>query len=147
MLLEQLLTACTITELEVWKLRRRYRYLLESWERIKQHNNHDIEANAPRPGRLTIGYFKEGTGASERNGNGADGEHVARTGEGTYLAKTHLKLVVADEEVTVLGSWNMDRASWWTSQELGVAFLGREVAGRVWRCVEEGMVGRVEFVC
>jgi hypothetical protein len=41
----------------------------------------------------------------------------------------------------------MDRASWFTSQELGVAFLGREVAERIKGAVDEGLEGRVVYVC
>ncbi|KAI5306015.1 hypothetical protein KEM56_002541 [Ascosphaera pollenicola] len=44
---------------------------------------------------------------------------------------SHLKLTIIDEDVCVLGSGNMDRASWFTSQELGVAFFSREVVANV----------------
>lgn len=61
--------------------------------------------------------------------------------------KSHLKLVVVDDEITVFGSGNMDRASWFTSQELGVALLSREVAENVGSCVDAGLEDRVEWVC
>ena len=35
--------------------------------------------------------------------------------------KTHLKLTIVDRRIVVMGSGNMDRASWFTSQEFGVA--------------------------
>ena len=57
--------------------------------------------------------------------------------------KSHLKMVVVDEEITVLGSGNMDRASWFTSQELGVALFGNEVAESIRKAVDEGLEGRV----
>lgn len=37
--------------------------------------------------------------------------------------------------------------SWYTSQELGVAMFSKEVADEVRRAVDEGLVGRVEYVC
>lgn len=45
--------------------------------------------------------------------------------------KLHLKLTIVDEAIAVLGSGNMDRASWVTSQEVGVAVFSEEVAKRV----------------
>ena len=79
-----------------------------------------------RVGRLWIGYFK----SSRRFGNGE--------------VKCHVKCTVVDGEVVVLGSGNMDRASWYTSQELGIALFGREVVEGVWGRLEEGLEGRVE---
>jgi phosphatidylserine/phosphatidylglycerophosphate/cardiolipin synthase-like enzyme len=60
--------------------------------------------------------------------------------------KSHLKLTVVDDEVTVLGSGNMDRASWFTSQELGVALLSKELAEHVKDCVTSGLEDRMEWV-
>ena len=128
MMLEQLVTAGTITEYEIWKLRRRYKKLLQSHERSTPD---DLEAQRPKPGVLTIGYFRP-----------------TREGRvGTEPLKSHLKLTIVDGEVVVLGSGNMDRASWYTSQELGVAFVSREVAALVRESVESGLEGRVRFVC
>jgi phosphatidylserine/phosphatidylglycerophosphate/cardiolipin synthase-like enzyme len=127
MILEQLITSGTITEFEVWKLRRRYRHLLKTYEKVSRL---DSEAGMPRPGRLSVRYFKS------RQGTGA-GEPV----------KSHLKLMVVDEEITVLGSGNMDRPSWFTSQELGVAFISQEVAREVMGCVDDELEGREEYVC
>jgi phosphatidylserine/phosphatidylglycerophosphate/cardiolipin synthase-like enzyme len=56
-------------------------------------------------------------------------------------------MVVVDGEIIVLGSGNMDRASWFTSQELGVALLGRVVAERIRGAVDEGLEERVGYVC
>lgn len=77
---------------------------------------------------MKIGYFKP------KNGSGEP-------------VKSHLKLTVVDDEITVLGSGNMDRASWFTSQELGVALLSKEVTENVLSCVTSGLEGRVEWVC
>jgi len=49
-----------------------------------------------------------------------------------------------DGDVVVLGSGNMDRASWYTSQELGVALYGREVCKLVSDDLEHFLGGRVE---
>lgn len=83
-----------------------------------------------QPGVLKIGYYRP------RDGQGR-GEPV----------KSHLKCVVMDEEVTVLGSANMDRASWYTSQELGVALFSMEFARRVRSTIDEGLKRRVRYVC
>ena len=68
-------------------------------------------------------------------------------GEGGVVAvgavKSHLKMTVVDGEVVVLGSGNMDRASWYTSQEVGVAVFGREVVRMVRGKVDEALRGRV----
>ena len=50
--------------------------------------------------------------------------------------KTHIKCSNIDDRVVVLGSGNMDRASWYTSQELGVAIEGVEVVKSVWKAIE-----------
>ncbi|KAI9881552.1 MAG: hypothetical protein M1830_000116 [Pleopsidium flavum] len=122
MVLEQLLTAGTITEFCVWQLLRRYRRLLQSSRRADEERGVNV-------GKLRIGYYR-----SSGAGQGMENEP----------AKSHLKLTVVDEEIVVLGSGNMDRASWYTSQELGVAFLSRELAGLVLGTVKECLMGRVE---
>jgi phosphatidylserine/phosphatidylglycerophosphate/cardiolipin synthase-like enzyme len=126
MILEQLVTAGTITEFEVWKLRRRYTRLLNAYNNSLK--NPDLENPAVKPGALKVGYFRK------------------REGRGEEPVKSHLKMVVVDEEITVLGSGNMDRASWFTSQELGVALFGNEVAESIREAVNEGLEGRVVCV-
>jgi len=132
MILEQLVTARTITEWEVWKLTRRYRKLLSPQNRNRS-NPRDLESGARGIGVLKIGYFKP-KGKKKRE---EEGEPV----------KLHFKCTVVDGEIAVLGSGNMDRASWWTSQELGVAVLGADVVREIERCAEEGLEGRIEWVC
>jgi phosphatidylserine/phosphatidylglycerophosphate/cardiolipin synthase-like enzyme len=129
MILEQLVTAGTTTEFEVWKLRRRYTGLLNQYHRISK--NSDPENPTQKPGELRIGYY-----------------HLRKSGKAEEEpVKSHLKLVIADEEITVLGSGNMDRASWYTSQELGVAFFSAEMAEKIRECVDEGLEGRIQYVC
>ncbi len=129
MILEQLVTAGTITEFEAWKLTRRYRRLVKNYETRRKGG--DAERQLMEPGTLKIGYFRK------REGKVGEEEPV----------KSHLKCTIVDEEIVVLGSGNMDRASWCTSQELGVAFFDRGMARSVRECVDEGLVGRAEYVC
>lgn len=124
MILEQLVTAGTITEFEVWKLRRQHKKLATLQN---QKASLDPEMQAPKVGSLDIAYYrpKDLKVANEP-------------------VKAHMKLTIVDEEIVVLGSGNMDRASWYTSQELGVAFFSREMAGSIKACVEESLEGRLE---
>ena len=55
-------------------------------------------------------------------------------------------MTIVDGEVLVLGSGNLDRASWFTSQELGVAFLGQALVEKVMQTVDEAMKGRSKIV-
>jgi phosphatidylserine/phosphatidylglycerophosphate/cardiolipin synthase-like enzyme len=128
MILEQLVTAGTITEFEVWKLRRRHARLLKIYNISLK--NPDLENPPVKPGILKVGYFRK----RERS----EGEEEP--------VKSHLKMVVVDGEITVLGSGNMDRASWFTSQELGVALFGKEVAEGIRGAVDEGLEGRLVYV-
>lgn len=89
MILEQLVTAGTITEFEVWKLRRWYKKVCG-----KRNKRVDLERGENNVGGLKIGYYHP------REGVLGEEEPV----------KSHLKLVIVDEEVTILGSGNMDRA-------------------------------------
>jgi phosphatidylserine/phosphatidylglycerophosphate/cardiolipin synthase-like enzyme len=60
--------------------------------------------------------------------------------------QSHLKMTLVDDEVAVLGSGNLDRASWFTSQELGVAFFDKDVVKKVAGAVDEAMQGRSQVV-
>ena len=50
--------------------------------------------------------------------------------------RTHIKCSTIDDRIVVLGSGNMDRASWYTSQELGVAIEGKEFVSGVWKAIK-----------
>ena len=113
MILEQLLTAGTITEYCVWKFRRRYRKIAQSRSRKGYATSHMEAGHAREVGTLSVGYFVPGS----------------------LYRRSHLKCTVVDEEVIVLGSGNMDRASWYTSQELGIALEGRQLVCDLWRGV------------
>ncbi|KAF8540560.1 hypothetical protein BDD12DRAFT_916993 [Trichophaea hybrida] len=60
--------------------------------------------------------------------------------------KSHVKALIVDGEVTVLGSANADRASWYTSQEVNVGVFSGEFAGRVRGALVRGLGGRLERV-
>jgi len=51
-----------------------------------------------------------------------------------------------DGEFTVLGSGNMDRASWFTSQELGILFQDRALATSVRTAVDSTLEARLATV-
>ena len=114
MILEQLITSGTITEISVWKLRRRHSRL--SRRALAPHHLEDLEnrVEARNIGSLKIGYYRSTV----------------------EYKKTHIKCSTVDDRVVVLGSGNMDRASWYTSQELGVAIEGEEVVNGVWKAIE-----------
>src|SRR5690606_21009046 len=106
MVLEQLVTALTTTGTRLPAFTREYEQLLF---RSETERDRDPEARR-RVGRLEVRYYKPESRA------GWKGEPVV----------SHVKMVRVDGEYVVLGSGNMDRASWYTSQELGVMFYGGE---------------------
>jgi phosphatidylserine/phosphatidylglycerophosphate/cardiolipin synthase-like enzyme len=133
MILEQLVTAGTTTSRCINKLIKRYGILIA---KSAQRTASDEEAAiAPStPGRLHISYFEPIGGPR------------ARGKEAGEPQQSHLKMSIVDNEVVVLGSGNLDRASWYTSQELGVAFFDKEVVKKVAGAVDEAMQGRSKLV-
>ncbi|RAL58693.1 hypothetical protein DID88_002999 [Monilinia fructigena] len=94
------------------------------------------ETGNTRVGNLDIIYF-DPANVFVNDGNDANGRsegtaHVAAglesIGKESRPVKLHLKMTIIDGEITVLGSGNMDRASWVTSQELGVAIFSEQVS-------------------
>ncbi|KAJ4395179.1 hypothetical protein N0V91_011022 [Didymella pomorum] len=132
MILEQLVTAGTTTARCVRTLVKRYKALSPP----NKSRSYDEEvAMAPaKIGKLLISYF-EPSGGDMRRGE-----------EKGEPQQSHLKMTVVDGEVLVLGSGNLDRASWFTSQELGVAFFGEEVVSRVEETVDRAMEGRSRVI-
>ncbi|KAI8958249.1 phospholipase D/nuclease [Daldinia sp. FL1419] len=140
MLLEQIVTAGTTTS-------RCLNLLIKRYERLKaQHpqltNNHgaansdvviDIEAQQPQLGSLNVHYYRP---ISEYQNDETTEEPV----------QSHLKLTIIDAQYVILGSGNMDRASWFTSQELGILFHSREFATAVSTSVFSTLSGRREPV-
>lgn len=114
MILEQLITSGTITEICVWKFRRRYNIM--SRRKMSACHFEDAEngVDARNIGLLRIGYYRPTV----------------------EYKRTHVKCSTIDNRIIVLGSGNMDRASWYTSQELGVAIQGEEVVKGIWKAIE-----------
>lgn len=155
MLLEQLLTAGTTTSWCIRTLVRRYRsmaheaagptrQLHHSGDGIAGHTepNPDLEAQHPLLGELRISYFRPGRA---NKSTVAEPEHsLLKSPE--EPVHSHFKLTVVDGEHTVLGSGNMDRASWYTSQELGVLFQSRDFAAATMTAVSSALEGRLSHV-
>lgn len=101
MFIEQIVTAGTLTS---WSLNS----FIKKYENSRnQTSRSDIEAQPPAIGGLEILYYKA---------------LPSREGEDDEPVVSHFKMTMVDGEYLVLGSGNMDRASWWTSQEIGVLF-------------------------
>jgi phosphatidylserine/phosphatidylglycerophosphate/cardiolipin synthase-like enzyme len=131
MILEQLVTAGTTTSRCIRKLIKRYRLLSSE----RQHLiDEEAAMAAPHPGRLQVAYWTP-VGGPKKKGR-----------EAGEAQQSHFKMTIVDEEVVVLGSGNLDRASWFTSQELGTAFFGKEVVGKIASAVDEGVEGRCKVV-
>jgi phosphatidylserine/phosphatidylglycerophosphate/cardiolipin synthase-like enzyme len=133
MILEQLVTAGTTTSRCIKKLIKRYKELSPSRSR-RPASDEEAAISPTQPGRLQVSYF-EPTGGPRKRGQ-----------EAGEPQQSHLKMTIVDEEVLVLGSGNLDRASWFTSQELGVAFFSKDVVKKVGSAVDEGMHGRSRVV-
>ncbi|RDW71834.1 hypothetical protein BP5796_07868 [Coleophoma crateriformis] len=130
MLLEQIVTARTVTEVEIHGLQRTYASMMKNYERKVMN---DPEVHCQTPGELSIGYYHPKDSAELQ-------------GDNEEPVKSHLKLTIVDEEVVVLGSGNMDHASWYTSQELGIALFSTEIAELIRQGVEQCLEGRVSNI-
>ena len=134
MVLEQLVTAGTTTA-------RCVNHLIEQHKRLSQArggtngDSTDLEAGlvAQVAGHLRIDYYRaKAANPSE--------ESV------TEPVQSHLKLTIVDDRIMVHGSGNMDRASWYTSQELGVAFISTKLVNAMKDNLTKAMDGRSETV-
>ncbi|KAF3910712.1 hypothetical protein ABW21_db0208210 [Orbilia brochopaga] len=62
----------------------------------------------------------------------------------TWYDKSHVKCLIADEQVVMLGSGNADRASWVTSQEVNVGlFLNKAKAKLLRQALVDALAGRL----
>lgn len=113
MILEQLITAGTTTAWCLDKFIKKYKALRRYYD--------DPEAQQSI-GNLEILYYKP---------------LESRVDDEDEPVLSHFKMTMVDEEYLVLGSGNMDRASWWTSQEIGVLFY---VSCFEWRKLWEGVL-------
>ncbi|KEY64913.1 hypothetical protein S7711_03904 [Stachybotrys chartarum IBT 7711] len=117
MLIEQLVTAGTTTSRCLNGLIKKYSALAEN---AAEHG--DVEAQTSPLGALEVLYYRP---------------LEERRAEADEPVVSHFKMTLVDGEFLVLGSGNMDRASWWTSQEIGVLFYvpgfeGNKVWDQVW---------------
>ncbi|KAK3291729.1 uncharacterized protein B0H64DRAFT_407908 [Chaetomium fimeti] len=139
MVLEQLVTAGTTTAWSIRSFIRRFRQLkaaaVDGVPARHGGGGTDLEAGR-RVGHLRISYFKAKPQA-------ATGLAPSEAEEPVH---SHLKLTVVDSEYTVLGSGNLDRASLFTSQELGLMFYGREFGAGVKAGVDRVLDGRLDLV-
>lgn len=141
MILEQLLTAGSITEWWLWALVRSYKKLKIAYESTLHSpspaNDTFINASgsSTRLGSLHVQYF--------RPMHNVDPE--AALPVASAASKIHIKLTVVDE-VLVLGSGNMDCASWFTSQELGIMIgkAGDGLCNQISGPVLQGLEGMLE---
>lgn len=120
MVWEQILTAGTTSERCIANLIKRYKGL--------PSNDGDIEAQRTNSGALRISYFRAKREATDEE------EPV----------HSHLKLSIFDGEWTVLGSGNMDRASWFTSQELGISVRSSAFAAAIRSTAQQALEGRLD---
>ncbi|KAI1171902.1 hypothetical protein F4777DRAFT_28294 [Nemania sp. FL0916] len=136
MVLEQILTGGTTTS---WCLRSFIKAYQKQARRLTQSamtNNAredatlDLEAQPPRLGHLEVFYFHRLV-ANQQQQSQEEPVH------------SHLKLITVDEQYAILGSGNMDRASWFTSQELGILFQSCEFVADVTEIVGRSLRGRL----
>ena len=151
MLLEQLLTAGTTTSWCVRSMLRRYKSMIHKAAGPTTSDTNadgsvalepDLEAQPPRPGLLRISYFQP----RQTSSSTLPPRHHDSLMTLEEPVHSHLKLTIVDGEYTVLGSGNMDRASWYTSQELGVLFQSREMAAATMDAVSKTLEGRLDII-
>ena len=126
MLLEQLLTAGTTTSRCLRNLKRHFQTL--QVEQQKQSVDEE-QALDHRLGSLTIEFFVRGP-------------LDVQTRLVPEPVQSHLKLTIVDERVVVLGSGNMDRASWYTSQELGIACVSTSLVQTITSTLDSCLISR-----
>ena len=119
MMAEQLVTAGTITEYCVWRLVRHHKML----PRRMGHTSADASPTKARGMARDLEQGQQPIGCLNVTYFNSTPQKPA--------VKCHIKCTVIDESIVVLGSGNMDRASWYTSQELGIALEDKGIARRI----------------
>ncbi|KAK3985712.1 phospholipase D p2 [Cladorrhinum sp. PSN332] len=140
MLLEQLVTAGTTTSWCVRSLLRRFRKLQAGLR--GQMADLEVGRSSPQLGRLLVSYFRP---RPRSQSIGRERQPLMTDGQEDPV-HSHLKLTIVDHQFTVLGSGNMDRASWFTSQELGVLFHDQALATSIRTSVDGVLDGRLDVV-
>ncbi|RMY92497.1 hypothetical protein D0861_02475 [Hortaea werneckii] len=132
MVLEQLVTAGTTNKRCMQWLISQHRKLLDRHgSTLASPGELESGMIGKTVGRLQIEYYRP-RGLQDR--------------AGSEPVQSHLKLTVVDDRIAVHGSGNMDRASWYTSQELGVAFVSSELVSAIKGALIEAMQGRSEVL-
>ncbi|KAL8377514.1 hypothetical protein RB595_008271 [Gaeumannomyces hyphopodioides] len=104
------------------------------------------------PGKLHISYFGPLRIAQAKTTVGGRGSNTPLDLEmgvdeaAEEPVHPHIKLTIVDGRMALLGSGNMDRASFYTSQELGVLFRGAEFVGPVKEALDRALDGRLSTV-
>ncbi len=129
MILEQLVTAGTTTKRCINSLTKKHRRLKAAVASSASDEALLEAGEIVKPGKLTVYYYLPLPDSACQPG-------IAEP------VQSHLKLTIIDREWTVLGSGNLDRASWYTSQELGVAFYSHDFAASVRQQVFSWMAKR-----
>lgn len=134
MILEQLVLAQTTTPRCVKKLIKRHSALQEQWLQTSQsEDSAELEAGSLlKPGRLHVSFYTP----RSYKGDKPPSEPV----------QSHFKCTIIDLEIAILGSGNMDRPSWYSSQELGVAFINSRFAATVEKAAKSALEGRLKLV-
>lgn len=125
MTLEQIVTAGTTTPNCMMTLTRKHRMLMKEREKSFRRAMAAGRYEDRPVGQLTIAYHD-----APVTRNPPDPPSI-------LPVKAHLKVTIVDGKYLVLGSGNMDRASWYTSQEIGVAMHSQIIAKEV-----EELIGR-----
>ncbi|EGS18472.1 uncharacterized protein CTHT_0050740 [Thermochaetoides thermophila DSM 1495] len=145
MIFEQLLTAGTITAWSLRSLIRRYGQIKARYSDSVEVG--ELEARLSCPGRLRVAYFHSRSHPVDSVYHDESGAHaVSSSADSEEPVHSHLKLMIVDDEYVMLGSGNMDRASWYTSQELGVMFHSRELAEQIRGGLDDVLEGRLSVV-
>ncbi|CAK7269503.1 hypothetical protein SEPCBS57363_003635 [Sporothrix epigloea] len=149
MVFEQILTAGTTTSRCIRGLLKRYSALLQQGEQngigcltvkyykyLEQPRHISDEEQAIISNQAHATPFAP-SASTNKSGFAVDMEQPVQS---------HVKLSIFDGEHTVLGSGNMDRASFFTSQELGILFHSTILAEAVRTAVERVLEGRLKQV-
>lgn len=127
MIYEQLLTAGTTTAVFIRKLKHKYHSVIKNHLSSAQAS----QGAVPIPGKLKIGYY--------------EAHYDGCTDKDPLMS--HLKMTIVDNSISVLGSGNMDRASWYTSQELGIAIMDENLTREIEGVVQESLKGKIRYIC
>lgn len=164
---EQLATAGTVTEQYVNKLVKEYKRNFQGRRLKRSLKSFAASVLSDRAPKQTSNVAAKTGAAGKRSLSGFEAlplgslkiyyfetpRIAAKRDEKTSprYDKSHIKLTLIDRRSMVLGSGNMDRASWTTSQELGVLIEDHNeeeqsvsIIHGMWRQIEFGLENRLE---